>query len=387
MELQLYNYFPLSAFAKSGGEFWFPIGTRILLKEPYLTSRLQLRVDNMQNIKTSRPFNISTGQELKAQGNQAFKEEQYSAACWLYRLALDVTPVIDVLTREALFANRAAALLRLGDFREAIADCDQALSLNAGNFKASYRKAQAMMGIESYTEALALLKQLLLQEKRSPSTITDLENKIEIVTVSIAQKTGVFDFMTLPFHPDKQSDTASYLGPLEIQSAGAYGRGLYLTRDVQKGELLLVEDPIAFNYKSCESAAISSTVSGAAAGDEDHYGTLVDLVYMACRDRQKNALLSVLSSEKESIDFLPDIKDVYSRHLLEDVAPLSAHTINGICLINCFCMEITSHPTLPIREAVCRSVDMMKSKVGTVYVLHMCCHMCCYAQVNVLLLV
>jgi tetratricopeptide (TPR) repeat protein len=377
IELLLYNYFPLSSFDNNGGEFWFPIGTRILLKEPYLVQH-QLRVDNTQNLMTCRPFSIATGTDLKAQGNHAFKQGHHREAGMLYTLALGAVEDeddddADLSTRTTLYSNRAAASLRVGEFREAIVDCDEALRLCASNFKAGYRKAQALMGRECYSEALVLLEALLSREKHSAAILADLEAKIQAVKVSIAQRGGIFDFLTLPFHPDKQGDTSSYLGPLEIRSAGACGRGLYLTRDVLKGELLLAEDPIAFNFKSSKAGVLSSdadthdtaasTSSAVTSKDEDHYGTLVDLIYMASKDKQKNALLSVLSSEKESIDFLPDIQDVYLRALPEDVAPLSVHSINGICLINCFCMEIMCEPSVPIREAVCRSVDMMKSKV------------------------
>lgn len=370
IELQLYNYFPLSVFSKSRGDFWFPIGTNIHLKEPYcLPHALNvhpdhggLRVDNMLNMRICRPYNISTVSALKAQGNVAFKAEQFHDARMLYSLALNSMEA-DVGLQESLLCNRAAASFHIGCCQDAVVDCNAALDLNPDNFKAAYRKALALMRLHNYNESRVLLQRLLALEKNSASTMSEISNKISVIGVAISQRSGLYDFMTLPFHPRQQADTGSFLGPLEIRAAGTTGRGLYLTRDVRKGELLLVEHPVAFNSKSSSESVLMDGMHKNKSRDQDHYATLVDVVHLTCRDRQMNALLSVLSSQKESIDFLPAIEDLYWHKIQEDVSPLSAHTINGICLINCFCMEITASPSVPAREAATRCVEMMKSKV------------------------
>ena len=43
---------------------------------------------------------------------------------------------------------------------------------------------------------------------------------------------------------DHRLDAANFIGPIEIKWSPGKGRGLFLTRDVRAGELLLVEDAI-----------------------------------------------------------------------------------------------------------------------------------------------
>ena len=363
IELDLYNYFSLDMWTKSNCDFWFPIGSQITLKEPNMSAdlRRKLRVDNMLNVLICRPFSTCTGLEFKDLGNESFKAGLHNEAHVLYTLALGL--VTNTSSRTTLQCNKAAAALRIRDFRRAVSHCNESLILDNKHFKTSYRKAQALIGLRRYDEALSLLQVLLKSCEFDDETITrmpELQRTIMTVNAAMVQRAGDYDFKTLPFHPSNQLEVGCFLGPLVIKQSGASGRGLFLSKSVRKGDLLLVEQPMAFNFKSSKHNIMSDTST---TKDEDHYATMVELVNMACGSKQNNALLSILSSEKESIDFLPNINDVFSQSLSENTPPLSAHTINGICLINCFCLEVDAKPSSSAREAICRSVDMMQSKV------------------------
>mmetsp|Transcript_24553 Transcript_24553/g.24795 ORF Transcript_24553/g.24795 Transcript_24553/m.24795 type:complete len:277 (+) Transcript_24553:70-900(+) len=76
--------------------------------------------------------------ELKQKGNAAFLANDFVAAEEFYRKAIE-----DFEPTHILHTNRAAALISLGNFREAISDCDKAISLDPTWTKAYFRKATA----------------------------------------------------------------------------------------------------------------------------------------------------------------------------------------------------------------------------------------------------
>ena len=140
----------------------------------------------------------SQAEVWKEKGNAAYKVKDLSLAIECYSKAMDVPVTQEQLLtegpRRAIFhSNRAAAYLaraRAGlglassndyeyvssdamghlegadlvnsspeersklNYKAALMDCDQALDLESGNVKARYRKAQALRGLERYSEAI-----------------------------------------------------------------------------------------------------------------------------------------------------------------------------------------------------------------------------------------
>ncbi|KAH9589390.1 PPP domain [Trypanosoma melophagium] len=86
--------------------------------------------------------------QLKAQGNEAFKEGKWNHAIELYTQALELykTP--------ALLCNRAFAYLKTEMPGAALADADEAVRLDPGFVKAYYRKASAHLYLGKHKEAL-----------------------------------------------------------------------------------------------------------------------------------------------------------------------------------------------------------------------------------------
>lgn len=73
----------------------------------------------------------------------------------------------------------------------------------------------------------------------------------------LEKKTGLYDFEQLQAKAKKlrppHLDHASYLGPVEIRQTESQGRGLFVTKAVKAGELLLCEK--AFSHAHAEEDA------------------------------------------------------------------------------------------------------------------------------------
>uniref|UniRef100_A0A1D1ZK00 Tetratricopeptide repeat protein 4 n=1 Tax=Anthurium amnicola TaxID=1678845 RepID=A0A1D1ZK00_9ARAE len=102
--------------------------------------------------------------ELKEQGNQYVKlgKKHYSDAVDCYTRAINQKVSGDADT-SVLYANRAHVNLLLGNYRRALADAEQAITLSPTNVKAHYRAAKAAFSLDLLTEAASFCKSGLEQ--------------------------------------------------------------------------------------------------------------------------------------------------------------------------------------------------------------------------------
>lgn len=99
----------------------------------------------------------------KNKGNDFYHSKNYKAAVEAYTKALEdidsnASAILNTVpTAVSLLLNRAAALLMLLQYREALSDCDRAISLDTVNSKAQFRKATALKGLGRLEEAIRAL--------------------------------------------------------------------------------------------------------------------------------------------------------------------------------------------------------------------------------------
>jgi len=91
----------------------------------------------------------------KDKGNEAFKAKEYDEAVKYYSSSLDYARDGVVLT------NRATAFIKLDKFSQAISDCDEAIAMQPGYFKAWWRRGQARQQLQQYELAVQDLEQAL----------------------------------------------------------------------------------------------------------------------------------------------------------------------------------------------------------------------------------
>uniref|UniRef100_A0A3Q4BXB5 C3H1-type domain-containing protein n=1 Tax=Mola mola TaxID=94237 RepID=A0A3Q4BXB5_MOLML len=115
---------------------------------------------------------------LFGEGNDVFKEGEWTKSIEMYTEALSIAEYADSEEicipkdlLEKLYANRAAAYLNIipGLYDQALEDCEKALQLNEGNYKALYRKAKSLKEMGRHQEAYEAVAKCSLVVPQDPS--------------------------------------------------------------------------------------------------------------------------------------------------------------------------------------------------------------------------
>lgn len=93
--------------------------------------------------------NELTAEEWKGKGNDCYRNKQYKDAIDMYGMAILMDP-----TNPSFYLNRAAAYLMLLLYKECIEDCDKSIELDSNNAKGYFRKASALRGLGSISDAI-----------------------------------------------------------------------------------------------------------------------------------------------------------------------------------------------------------------------------------------
>ena len=108
-----------------------------------LTKKLAPQSPTTRTLKGHHPSDLEEAERLKAQGNAAMLEKDYQGAADAYTAALKLSPAGP--QSHVYFSNRAAALLSMKKFDEAILDSERSLAL-----KPDYGKAHARLGLAHF---------------------------------------------------------------------------------------------------------------------------------------------------------------------------------------------------------------------------------------------
>lgn len=111
---------------------------------------------------TNGDVDVYASELLKEKGNSAYKRRQWNKAIEFYSEAIQLND-----TNATYYCNRAAAYLELGRFKQAEADCDQALLLDKKYVKAYLRRGTAREVVLNYQEALQDFRHALALEPQN----------------------------------------------------------------------------------------------------------------------------------------------------------------------------------------------------------------------------
>ncbi|KAJ8912939.1 hypothetical protein NQ315_017270 [Exocentrus adspersus] len=100
-------------------------------------------------------------QDLKAIGNDQFKDTKYRETILTYTNALKLCPIKYTKDRSILYANRAASKSKIDRKQSAIDDCSKAIELNDKYTKVYLRRAKLYEETEKLDEALEDYKKIL----------------------------------------------------------------------------------------------------------------------------------------------------------------------------------------------------------------------------------
>ncbi len=370
----LYNFIP-SHGTTADGQALFPIQTRLGIKEPYYkvmnSGNLGLRVDNPVNLIIElRPETKNDGKaadQLKSEANKFFAAKKFEQAVEIYNQAMAKT--MDKALQLVLHLNRAAARLAQGLYEAALQDCNFASSIDASSSKGTYRKGQALFGLRRYEEAQAVYA-TMIQEAEDKGLPADKAWEDQLAKTKAAiecSKNGSYDLMTFPFDPARQleCDVAEYFGPIVVRMCKNpnRGRGLFLTRDVKAGELLLVERAQSFCFGDSNTVLFAVNHEDRTVNTKSQHGLAQDLVLLANKDTRANSLMSYLytgAMDGNGNSSLP----ILDLNMLRPGGPdlplapqLSACDIKHIVKMNAFGFKTCSEPGASERKSI---IDVMK---------------------------
>jgi hypothetical protein len=143
--------------------------------------------------------------------------------------------------------NRALAFLKTKQFDAALSDTNFPEFGPLPSEKALFRAAEALYQLQRFREARQVLETL---HDSFPGNTKATEVLERVSTRCAEQVDGIYDFKRLQAAAKRsrppQLDHATYIGPIETRQVPNKGRGLFVTRAVRAGDLLLCEK--AFGY-------------------------------------------------------------------------------------------------------------------------------------------
>lgn len=237
-----------------------PIGSILLIKEPYLTFTCEsmnavIRCDSpsdvlfidesdeiLNDLSWFKPIN-ETFEEIKEKGNEYYKQHEYEKSIKFYTRAMKIqkNPVI--------YLNRSAAYLQLERYYEAYNDAQLAYKCDLNKEKALFRMGKAAYGMQKWKKAV----------QHFTAMINMYPNRIEAADELIKSKkrmeeslSGKYDLNML--YEDayvkkiRHLDIAEYVGSVEIRDTFDGNKGLFATENIKKGTLLLVSKAFSICY-------------------------------------------------------------------------------------------------------------------------------------------
>lgn len=108
---------------------------------------------------------------LKMEGNDLYKKNEYADAARMYTAALRTLPLSYGNERAILYSNRAACFLYMNELDEGIHDCTKALEINPNYLKAILRRAQLYEKMEKLDEALTDYRKVRELEPKDPKAV------------------------------------------------------------------------------------------------------------------------------------------------------------------------------------------------------------------------
>lgn len=159
--------------------------------------------------------------------------------------------------------NRSLALLKAKNFDAALAALEPMVCVPKPVEKALYRKAQALYNLQKFEECCEVLTTL---RSEYPENVEAQKELLRATKRVKEQKSGIYRFKQFYVETAKlrppHLDHATYTGSVAVRGAGVRGRGLFTTKAVKAGELLLCEKAFAHAYIAENSQQTSDLENG-----------------------------------------------------------------------------------------------------------------------------
>jgi hypothetical protein len=183
-------------------------------------------------------------------GTHSFKDRRLTLVS-SYTRGLDCSdPDADAGMRDLmhdLYRSRSLADLQLGRYDATIWDAYISISnsqddtAKSEEAKAWFRRGRANYQLGHYADALKAFQRMLI---RSPSDLQGHQELEKTKKRLLEQRDGTYNFVEMVDEVTKNGfsvDRASFLSKTEVRQTQDRGRGLFATKDIRMGELILCE--------------------------------------------------------------------------------------------------------------------------------------------------
>ncbi|CAH0045204.1 unnamed protein product [Clonostachys solani] len=330
-------------------------GMVVMLKNPYLKTTSDgtygLRVDHLSDIvclarhddRVPSKWRINLRDDTKNAlywknlGNRFFGDTQYRAAIERYTEALKHCPTED--EERIIKLNRSIAFLKTEQFKAALSDIESAP--NGPNLveKALDRKAQALYGLGKYRECCHVLEEMCENFTKNASVQQRLTHTIKRIK---EQERGLHDFARMQREAsDKRPphlDFATYIGPVALGPSGSKGRGLFTTKAVKAGDLLLCEKAFAHAFVDTDGIHTQDlTVLIDAQRDLITVGGQAELIRLVAQKVYQNPSMAATVTDLHHGSYQPvDVSEV------DGIPIVDTFLISRIIALNCFGCPLTT---------------------------------------------
>ncbi|KAK5723704.1 hypothetical protein LTR15_005403 [Elasticomyces elasticus] len=272
--LALYNTDP-----KHTPEQSLPRGVVIAVREPFYKATMDggytIRVDHPSDLvrlpagHESIPAAFAPrlvelelpAEGFKMSGNAAYAKKDFLGAVDCYSQGLRACSEDDGALRYDLHRNRANANLLLGRFEGALADAEAAIiPVPAGgeldeaskklNGKAYYRAGRAAYALRMFAKADGYFQDV---ERCTAGDEDAKRERVRVASRIREESKGAYEFAAMSKSSSithNRLDHADFVAAVEIKSAGQRGRGLFATRNIKVGDLILCEKAFGVVLKS-----------------------------------------------------------------------------------------------------------------------------------------
>ncbi|GLJ25761.1 hypothetical protein SUGI_0493210 [Cryptomeria japonica] len=204
-------------------------GAKVAIKEPYFKQTL----DGSVAIRVENPANVVRMAEVPGENqspSMVVEEEPRQGN------GVDKGRKVRLLT----VFNRAETHFQMGDFERALEVCNEGLEIDPENLKIIFLKGRALHSLKSYDQACQVL-QMAVELSLGQVDIEDALRRSKAACArSQHREYDISEFLLGKQPPPEVED---FVGDVEIKKTrGRRGRGLFATKDIDVGELLLVSN-------------------------------------------------------------------------------------------------------------------------------------------------
>ncbi|KAH8922659.1 SET domain-containing protein [Atractiella rhizophila] len=189
------------------------------------------------------PNDKLAGNEWKKRGNIHYQKKEFHSAMSCYSRGIACSGNLGS-EKSLLRLNRAATLLVLDFPGAALRDLSliEVSALGTGpHMKYLVRKATALYNIGAFQASFDLSTSIF----KEFASLKEAQDILDRSGKRLEETRGHFNFAEMYHHPPSNGDVAPFIGPIVLRKTPSSGRGLFATRQIRAGEVLLVSAPLA----------------------------------------------------------------------------------------------------------------------------------------------